>query len=44
VGTRRGGIEQDRFYDVVVRTQSELPGLLDALHAVDGVLAIELDR
>ena len=44
VGTRRGGIEQDRFYDIVVRTQSELPGLLDALHAVDGVLAIELDR
>jgi len=44
VGTRRGGIEQDRFYDIVVRSQAELPQLLDALHAVDGVLAIELDR
>jgi hypothetical protein len=44
VGTRRGGIEQDRFYDIVVRSQADLPQLLDALHAVDGVLAIELDR
>lgn len=44
VGTRRGGIEQDRFYDLVVRSQADLPQLLDALHAVDGVLAIELDR
>lgn len=44
VGTRRGGIEQDRFYDIVVRSQTELPQLLDALHAVEGVLAVELDR
>ena len=43
VGTRRGGMEQDRYYEVVLRTEAELPLLFDKLTALDGVLSVQLD-
>jgi hypothetical protein len=43
IGTRRGGVEQDRYYDVVLRTDGELPALFDAVTAFDGILSVELD-
>lgn len=43
-GARRGGIEQDRHYDVVLASERELAPLLDELSSCAGVLTVDIDR
>lgn len=43
-GTRRGGTEQDRYYEVVLNSERELAPLLDELSSCPGVLTVDIDR
>ena len=43
-GARRGGLEQDRHYDVVLKSERELAPLLDELSSCPGVLTVDIDR
>ncbi|MCY3001255.1 MAG: DUF4956 domain-containing protein [Planctomycetota bacterium] len=43
-GTRRGGTEQDRYYEVVLESERNLAPLLDELSSCPGVLTVDIDR
>lgn len=43
-GSRRGGTEQDRSYEVVLESERDLPPLLDELSCCPGVLTVDIDR